>query len=141
MRTAAVSVFILAVCVSAFSQRRVMTAAQANGTYRYKSNEVKILALSHNKLKIQMELAWEYTNDSGRGANVGESHGQATIEHDVATFRPEDTNDCTITIKFLPGNRIQVSENNMLNCGWGFNVSSEGTYRKVRAGKPKFFVN
>jgi hypothetical protein len=26
----------------------------------------------------------------------------------------------------------------MLNCGFGFNVSSEGTYRKIREGKPKF---
>ena len=68
----------------------------------------------------------------------GMSHGEATIENDVATFRPEGTEDCTITIKFLSGNRIRVSEDHMLNCGWGFNVSSSGTYRKIRAGKPKF---
>jgi len=71
-------------------------------------------------------------------ANVGESHGEATIENNVATFRPVDTEGCTITLRFLPGNKIKVSQDNMLNCGWGFNVSADGTYRKIRGSKPKF---
>ena len=125
-------------CGAGFAQPRIVTAAQANGTYRSGPNEIKILALGHNKLRIQMDLSWEYKTPDGPMANVGEAHGEATIENDVATFRPEGTEDCTITIKFLPGNRIKVSEDHMLNCGWGFNVSSTGTYRKTRAGKPKF---
>jgi hypothetical protein len=82
-------------------------------------------------------LLWRYRNPEP-GANIGEAHGEATIENDVATFRPDGTEDCTITIRFLPRNRIRVTEDHMLNCGFGFNVSSEGTYRKIRAGKPKF---
>ena len=84
-----------------------------------------------------MDLLWRYKQPEP-GANIGTAHGEATIENDVATFRPEGTEDCTITIKFLPRNRISVSEDHMLNCGFGFNVSSEGTYRKIRTGKPKF---
>jgi hypothetical protein len=129
---------ILTLAVSAVAQGRIVTAAQANGTYRSGSNEIKILALGNNKLRIQMDLAWEYKTPDGPMANVGEAHGDAMIENDVATFRPEGTEDCTITIKFLPGNRIRVSEDRTLNCGFGFNVSSAGTYRKIRAGKPKF---
>lgn len=124
-------------CVSTVAQKRVVTAAEANGTYRSGRNEIKILSLGKNKLRIQMDLLWEYKNPEP-GANVGEAHGEATIENDIATFRPEGTEDCTITIKFLPRNRINVTEDHMLNCGFGFNVSSEGTYRKIRAGKPKF---
>jgi hypothetical protein len=131
----------LVLCVTAFPQRKVVTAAQANGIYRFRSNEIRILALGHNKLRIQMDLVWEFKNDLGPGAHVGTSHGEATIENDVITFRPKDTEDCTIKIKFLPGNKIKVSEDHLLNCGWGFNVSSEGTYRKIRAGKPKFDEN
>ena len=120
------------------SQDRVVTAAEANGTYRSKSNEIKILAIGNHKLKIQMDLTWEYKVPAGPQANTGESRGEATIENDVATFKPEGTEDCTITIKFLRGNKIQVDEDHMMNCGWGLNVSSRGTYRRIRAGKPKF---
>ena len=138
MKIAASLLSSLVICFAAFPQGKVVTAAQANGTYRSGSNEIKILALGHNKLRIQMDLAFEYKSPNGPTANVGESHGEATIENDVATFRPEGTEDCTITIKFLPRNRIKVSEDHILNCGWGFNVTADGTYRKVRAGKPKF---
>ena len=131
----------LILSAAAMSQGRVVTAAEANGTYRDKSNEIKILALGHHKLKIQMNLTWEYKVPAGPQANVGESRGEATIENDVATFRPEGTEGCTITIKFLRGNKIQVDEDHMMNCEWGLNVSSRGTYRKIRAGKPKFDVD
>jgi hypothetical protein len=140
MKIAVSLVCSLVLCVTAFPQRKVVTPTQANGIYRYRLNEIRILALGHNKLRIQMDLAWKYNNAEG-AVNTGTSHGEATIENDVATFRPEDTQDCTITIKFLKGNKIQVSEDHILNCGWGFNVTSEGTYRKIRAGKPKFDKN
>jgi hypothetical protein len=130
--------FLIAVLsVTTFSQKGIVTAAQVNGTYRSGENEIRILALGKNKLRIQMDLLWRYKNPEP-GANIGEARGEATIENDVATFRPEGTDDCTITIKFLPRNRIKVTEDHMLNCGFGFNVSSEGTYKKIRAGKPKF---
>lgn len=138
MKIAASLLSCLILCGAAIAQGRIVTAAQANGTYRSGSNEIKIFALGNNKLRIQMDLTWEYKTPDGPMANVGEAHGEATIENDVATFRPEGTEDCTITIKFLPRNRISVSEDHMLNCGFGFNVSSAGTYRKIRAGKPKF---
>jgi hypothetical protein len=88
-----------------------------------------------------MQLSYEYQSAAGPMANVGEAFGEATIENDVATFRPPDTEGCTITIKFLPGNRIKVSEDRTINCGFGLNVSSAGTYRKIRAGKPKFDID
>ena len=131
--------FILIVSTSAVPQgTRIVTAAEANGTYRYRRNEIKILALGHNKLRIQMNLTYEYKTSSGPMANVGEASGEATIENDIAVFHPPDTQDCTITIKFLRGNKINVSEDRTINCGFGMNVSSEGTYTKIKSGKPKF---
>jgi hypothetical protein len=107
--------FILIVCTSAVPQgTRIVTAAEANGTYRYRRNEIKILALGHNKLRIQMNLTYEYKTSSGPMANVGEASGEATIENDIAVFHPPDTQDCTITIKFLRGNKINVSEDRTL---------------------------
>ena len=117
---------------------RIVTATRANGTYRYRQNEIKILALGHNKLRIQMDLAYEYNSPAGPTANTGEASGEATIENDTAVFYPLDDRKCKITIKFLTGNKIKVSEENTMDCGFGMNVSSEGTYTKTKAGKPKF---
>jgi len=131
--------FLLLVPAAAPAQHsRIVTAAEANGTYGYRSNEIRILALGHNKLRIQMNLIHEYKSSYGPMANTGESSGEATIEDDVAVFYPVEDHKCKITIKFLPGNKIKVSEDNFFECGWGLNVSSAGTYTKTKAGKPKF---
>ena len=118
---------------------KVVTATQANGTYRYHRNEIKILALGHNKLRVQMDLTYEYKSRYGPMANVGTADGEATIENDIAIFHPPDTQDCTITIKFLAGNRIKVTQDHdAANCGFGNKVFADGTYAKIKAGKPKF---
>src|SRR5436309_15369222 len=90
--------FVLAICTSAVQQKvRIVTAAEANGTYRYRRNEIKILALGHNKLRVQMDLTYEYKSPAGPMANVGEASGEATIENNTAVFHPPDTQNCTIT--------------------------------------------
>jgi hypothetical protein len=130
---------IVILCNSAVSQRtRIVTAAEANGTYRSGRNELKILALGHNRLRIQMHLIYEFKSQWGPMANVGEAFGEATIENETAIFHPPDTQNCTITIEFLPANKLRLSEDHTMECGFGLNVSSEGTYRKVKRGKPKF---
>jgi hypothetical protein len=117
---------------------RIVTAPQANGTYSYRQNEIKILALGHNKLRIQMDLTFAYKSPNGPTANTGQASGEAAIENDTAIFYPSDDHQCKITIKFLTGNKIKVSEENTIECGFGMNVTSEGTYTKTKAGKPKF---
>lgn len=131
--------FILIPGAAALPQAtRIVTGAEANGTYRSGRNEIKILALGHNKLRVQMHLTYEYKSQFGPMANVGEAFGEATIENDTATFLPPETENCTITVRFLRGNKLKVSEDHTMNCGFGLNVSSEGTYTKIRSGKPKF---
>ena len=120
---------------------RIVTAAQANGTYDYRQNEIKILALGHNKLRIQMDLAYAYKSPAGPTANTGQASGEATIENDTAIFYPLDDRKCKITLKFLAGNKIKVSEENNIDCGFGNKVTSQGTYTKIKAGKPKFDEN
>ena len=129
---------IIVLSSSVAAQGGIITAAEANGTYRYRRNEIKILALGYNKLRIQMDLTFEYKSAAGPMANVGAASGEATIENDTAIFHPPDTQNCTITIKFLAGNKIKVTENANAECGFGMNVSSGGTYARIRAGKPKF---
>jgi len=136
----AVSVFFtLLLCGAALPQTpRIVTAPQANGTYRYRQSEIKILALGNNKLRIQLDLIFAYKSPAGPTANTGEASGEATIENDTALFYPSDDRKCKITIKFLTGNKIKVTEENTIDCGFGMNVTSAGTYTKIKAGKPKF---
>jgi len=139
MRQAILLVFcVLAFCISANAQTsKVVTAAQANGLYRYDRNEFRILALGHNKLEVQFN--GEYMTRAGY-PNIGEARGEATIEGNVATFVPGDTSECKITMKFLR-NRLEVTqEGSDAACGFGHNVMATGTYRKVRGGKPKFIT-
>jgi len=117
----------------------VVTAARANGIYRSRNNEIRILALGHNQLRIQLDLIYEYKSSYGPMANTGQALGEATIENDVAIFHPPESPDCTITIKFLAGNKIKVTQDRDAgDCGFGNRVFADGTYAKVKAGKPKF---
>jgi hypothetical protein len=72
----------------------------------------------------------------GQWQNEGEGSGVATIEGDTAIFKPEGAEEeCQITLKFT-GGKLVVTQTGI--CGFGHNVSAEGTYRKVSSKKPKF---
>ena len=115
--------------------KQIVTAAQANGVYRFYKSEFRILALGHNKLQVQFDGA--YTNIA-KSINVGYAMGEATIYGNVATFKLPDFEQCTITIVFLPGKLKVTQEGSDFECGFGHNVNATGTYRKIRGGKPKF---
>jgi hypothetical protein len=69
-------------------------------------------------------------------ANEGEGSGVATIEGDSAIFKLEGAEEeCRITLKFT-GSKLVVTQIGI--CGFGHNVSAEGTYKNVSSKKPKF---
>ena len=114
---------------------KVVTAAQVNGVYRFYGSEFRVLALGHNKLKIQFDGV--YVNIM-KSVNTGYAEGEATIDGNIATFIPEDTQGCKITMTFLPGKLVVKQDGDDATCGFGHNVYATGTYRKIRSGKPKF---
>ena len=117
------------------SQKVVVTAAQVNGTYRYYHNEFRILALGKGKLKVQFDGVYPTL---AKSVNTGSATGEATIDGNIATFKPEDGARCEITLVFLP-NKLRVEQDGSdADCGFGHNVNAAGLYRKVRSGKPKF---
>jgi hypothetical protein len=116
-------------------KQTVVTAAQVNGTYRYYDNEFRILALGKGKLKVQFDGVYHTISKS---VNTGYASGEAIIDGNIATFKPEDPERCEITLVFLP-NKLKVEQDGSdADCGFGHNVNASGTYRKIRAGKPKF---
>jgi hypothetical protein len=115
---------------------RIVTAAQANGVYASYDNELRILALGKNKLKVQFDGVYHTISKS---VNTGTASGEATIEGNVAVLHLAEWGPCKITMVFLPRNRLKVrQEGDSPDCGFGHNVRADGTYRKTRGGKPKF---
>jgi hypothetical protein len=113
-----------------------VTAAQVNGTWKMKSGEFKIWALGQQRLQIEFSGTYEYKSPAGPMANEGQGNGIARIEGDTAIFKPEGADDeCAIKLKFTPG-KLVVTQTGV--CGFGHNVTAEGTYKKVSAKKPKF---
>ena len=137
----------LAVDSDAQTARKAVGAAEVSGTFRdyfagkFKGNynEIRILALGKNKLRVRFDLTYPYIDGTGAmSANTGTAEGEAAIEGDTATFSPAETAGCVITIKFVKPGTIKVSQNGASECGFGFNVSAGGTYRKVSSAKSKF---
>ena len=113
-----------------------VTAAQVNGTWRSGKNEFKIWALGQQRLQVEFLGIWEHQTSYGPTANTGEGSGIARINRDIAIFKPDGAEDeCKITLNFAHG-KLVVTQNGI--CGFGFNVTAEGNYKKVSAKKPKF---
>src|ERR1043166_3101907 len=136
--TIGVSSFLLlgSLVTSGQAPRRAVTAAQINGVYKSGRNDFRVLALGHNKLKVQFNGEWM---TRGGYPNLGEAIGEASIEGNVAAFIPGETTKCKITMTFLPRNKMVVAQEGLdAECGFGHNVMASGTYRRVKAGKPKW---
>lgn len=104
------------------------------GTYRFKSenynNTISVEEQGDSRLRAHLYASYEYKINGELNANVGEAKGIVTLNGDTAVFVPEETEDCKIVLKFS-GKKIIVKQESKSNCGFGLNVSAEGTYTKV----------
>jgi hypothetical protein len=113
-----------------------VVAAQVNGSWKTKGGEFKIWALGKQRLQVEFSGVYEYKTPQGPMANEGEGTGVARIEGDTATFKPEGAEkECQIMLKFID-DELLVTQTGI--CGFGHNVTAEGTYKKVSSKKPKF---
>ena len=141
-------VFLCSVVNVSAQDRKAVGAAEVNGTFRFNfsskyrefSNEIKILALGKGKLKVAFDLVYPHTDASGEMMpNLGQTEGTAEISGDTAVFKNPDDETCKITITFVKPGQINVSQES--DCGFGHNVTADGTYKKVSGAKPKFDAN
>lgn len=139
-RASILSICLASLSLAAFAQTKppypiVVTADQINGVYKFQRNDFRVLALGHKKLKVQFNGEWM---TRGGYPNIGEAIGEATIDGNVATFIPGDTTKCKITMTFLRNKMIVEQEGLEADCGFGHNVMARGTYRRVKAGRPRW---
>lgn len=130
--------------------RKAVSGKEVTGTFQYEFtgkfkgnyNEIKILALGNNKVKVDFSLTYPFiADDGGFSANVGEAQGEAAINGDTAVYSTTEGGTCEIKIKFVKPGQIEVSQTEKSldgGCGFGLNVSAEGTYKKVSSKKPTF---
>lgn len=134
---------------SALAQtRKTVGAAEATGAFRnYFSgkargsfDEIKIQSIGKGKLKVSFDLTYPHRDASGKmTANMGTGQGIAAITGDTAIYSSDEFGKCRITIKFVKPGQIKVTQSGSdSDCGFGFNVTADGTYRKVSGAKPKF---
>src|SRR5437016_3256194 len=130
--------FFLTVLAATAGERSV-TAAETSGTYRdiESKSKIKIFALGHGKLKVQLALVYEHHSATGLAANVGDALAKQRSRTTVAVFVPEGAGDCEITMTFLPNGKLKVEQQGG-ECGFGHNVRADGTFRKISNRKPKF---
>jgi hypothetical protein len=134
--------------VYAQSSRKSVSGAEVTGTFDHaftgkfkgSASEIRILALGKGKLKMAFDLIYPFVDGVGElEANSGQVDGVATIEADTAMFVSGDNGECRIKIKFVKPGFIKVDQlGDSSGCGFGLNVSADGTYKKVSSAKPKF---
>lgn len=135
--------------LNTFAQRASVSGKEVTGTFRYQFtgkykgslSEILIQALGGGKVKLGFDLIYPYTMNNGElMANVGQSVVEAKITGDKAVyFSNENDGKCEIIIHFVkPGVIKVIQEQDGAGCGFGMNVSAQGTYKKLSSTKPDF---
>lgn len=122
---------LLSVDANVFAASRIVTAADVNGTWESETGAFKVWALGRQRLQVEFSGTYE----SGATANTGEARGIARIEGDTAVFEPKDLGECRITMTF---ERAKLLVDQHSGCGFGLNVSADGTYTRKSRRKPRF---
>jgi hypothetical protein len=141
---------LLTICFAgnAFGQRKSVSVAEVTGTFRMNfkgkfkdfANEIKIASIGNGKVKVGFELVYPHFDGEGNPSpNMGTGGGTAKISGDTAIYENNEFGPCKITIKFVKAGTIKVTqEGSDADCGFGHNVTAEGTYKKISSKKPKF---
>ena len=143
--------FVILICLVSIQLASAGTKARTNahakvpqktkrltGTYRNRQSEFKIQALGVNRLHVQFNGSYPYKVNGEMTANTGTADGTATLKYNVATFVPQDTQGCSITLTFRGQKLIVTQTGSDADCGFGHNVTADGTYTKRSSRPPKF---
>src|SRR5262249_17732960 len=120
--------------------RDAVSGAEVTGTFEDRlGSTFKILALGKGKLQVDFSGIYPYQIGKMKTANTGEAAGEASIQADTSVFKPEGfEKSCTITLHFAQPGKLEVTQQgDSADCGFGMNVSAEGSYQKISAKKPK----
>jgi hypothetical protein len=128
---------LTALSCAAQTQSPLKAAKNVTGDYRLTKeefrNRLEVRQLAGGKIKFHLLALW-VSHNNPENIHNGELQGIAKLEKGVAIY---DQDGCKIKIEFFP-NRAHVMQLEDSGCGFGANVTAEGTYRKLNSKKPKF---
>ena len=96
-------------------------------------NRLDVRQLAGGHIKFYLLALWVSFNNPDNIHN-GELHGIAKLENGVAIY---DQDGCKIKFEFF-SSRTRITQLEEAGCGFGANVTADGTYRKLDNKKPKF---
>jgi len=97
---------------------------------------IEILQLPDGRLRFKLLALWKGMNWKEYGPNIGEAEGVVELKKDRALYKEED---CVLAMTFA-GGTVKIDQQG--DCGFGLNVSADGTYRRMslcatpEAGEP-----
>ena len=87
---------------------------------------------------MQFNGTYQYKVNGQMTANTGTADGMATLKYNVAMFTPTDTQGCSIMLTFAGAKLIVKQTGSDADCGFGHNVTADGTYIKRSSQSPQF---
>ena len=133
-------IFLLGVFLLTVAQTPPTTTKPRNVTGQYRlrqdefRNQLDVQQLSDGKIKFQLLALW-VSHNNPENIHNGEIQGVATLEDGVAIH---ESGNCKITMKFTSNKVVITESGDNIDCGFGANVTSAGSYRKIAGRKPKF---
>jgi hypothetical protein len=129
-------IFTAALCMVQAQSPPKPAVKNVTGHYRLTKGEFRnrldVQQLQGGKIKFHLLALWVSYNNPDNIHN-GELQGIATLEKGVAIY---DQDGCKIKIEFFP-NRVRVAQLDDTGCGFGANVTADGSYRKLDSKRPK----
>jgi hypothetical protein len=115
-----------------------LKAKSLTGTYSNRNGEFKIQGLGVNRLHVRFDGSYPYKVNGEMTANTGTGDGMTTLKDNVAIFVPKETQGCSISLTFVGRKLVAKQTGSDADCGFGHNVTADGTYIKRSNRPPKF---
>ena len=123
---------------NSFAHQKIKKPVQTlgvTGTYKYVLNTVEVLELPDHRVRISFSGFWPNDHKRVETRNVGTFDETVPLKGRTAVVKPRyGDKDCAITLEFRAG-KVIVAQGGY-QCGFGFNVEADGTYRKVSSKPP-----
>lgn len=120
------------------SSSQPRTLSGITGRYSLRSpsmeNSLDVLLLAGGKIKVYLFASWIGSAATGN-VNTGEIKTILPFKNGTALY---ESVGCRITIRFAGNKAIVDQAESGGDCGFGLNVSAEGTYKKRNGRTPKF---
>ncbi len=118
--------------VGAQSSQIVLHYKDVVGTYEEKitGSGINVTRAPRGLLRISLGAVYPHRAANGEmTANTGEAEGTAKLVGNTAFFKPEGTEQCTLTLIFKSSRLIVTQKGTDSECGFGHNVNAGGTYK------------